>query len=161
MFSGRANKVIDINNFPKLDDIVFHEGNFADRDAIVCYAGGINELRGESVMLEAMKTIDGKMILAGTYDENGTCRTKGANVEYIGWQSLDGINLLYGRAVLGLVLLLTNPNYIWSRPIKMYEYMAAGLSFVCSDFHLGKRLQKSLVQEFAFLLMIWTRFEGR
>lgn len=140
LYSGRAKKTIDINNFPKLDDIVFHDGLFAEREAIVCYAGGINELRGESVMIEAMKTIDGKLILAGTYDKNGVCRTKSDNVEYIGWQSRDGINELYGKSVLGLVLLLPNPNYVWSRPIKMYEYMAAGLPFVCSDFPLWKEV---------------------
>lgn len=138
LFSRRAKRVIDVNNFPKLDDIIFHEKNFRDREAIVCYAGGINKLRGESIMLDVMRDIKGKLVMAGAYDKEGLYREKGKNVEYLGILDRAGVNNVYGRAVLGLVLLLPNPNYVWSRPIKMYEYMAAGLPFVCSDFPLWK-----------------------
>lgn len=67
-FMNRCNKVVTVNNYPKLDDIVFHETPFTDRDAIVCYAGGIDELRGESIMIEAMKDVDGQLIIAGNHD---------------------------------------------------------------------------------------------
>ena len=42
-FAGRAKKVVVVNNYPKLDDIVFQEVPFKDRDRIVCYAGGLDE----------------------------------------------------------------------------------------------------------------------
>ena len=66
-FEGRANKIVVINNYPKLDDIRFHTSSFDDRDLVVCYAGGIDELRGESVMIEAMKSVNGKLIIAGEH----------------------------------------------------------------------------------------------
>ena len=64
-FKDRACKVVVINNYPKLDDIVFHDTPFEQREAIICYAGGIDEIRGETVMIEAMKDLDGTLVLAG------------------------------------------------------------------------------------------------
>ena len=66
-FRGRARKVTVVNNYPKLNDIVFHTKPFSERDHIVCYAGGINELRGEEIMIKAMKDADGVLIIAGEH----------------------------------------------------------------------------------------------
>lgn len=140
LFEGRARKIMDINNFPKLDDIVFHEKDFNERENIVCYAGGINELRGEKIMLDSMRDMDCKLIMAGDYNENEVFLNKPNNVTYLGRINRAEINELYGKAIAGLVLLMPNPNYYWSRPIKMYEYMAAGLPFICSDFPLWKKV---------------------
>ena len=67
-FKGRCKKVVVINNYPKLDDIRFHETPFSEREPIVCYAGGIDELRGERIMIEAMKNVDGQLIIAGDHE---------------------------------------------------------------------------------------------
>ncbi len=66
-FSDRCKNVVIVNNYPKLDDIDFHNTPFTERDRIICYAGGIDEIRGERVMIEATKDIDGKMIIAGDH----------------------------------------------------------------------------------------------
>lgn len=134
-FEGRARKVVTVNNYPRLDDIVFHDTPFEDRDRIICYAGGIDEMRGETVMAEAMRDVDGVLVLAGEH-ERKECR----NVKYIGRIDRGGINELYGRSIAGLVLLLPTNNYINSLPIKMFEYMAAGLPFIASDFPLWKEI---------------------
>ena len=135
-FRGRARKIAVVNNFPKLDDIVFQDGPFEDRDRIVCYAGGINELRGEKVMLAAMKNVKGTLLIAGEHqkellDLNADSESM---VEYLGKLDRAGINDLYAKAVVGLCLLQPANNYFDAQPIKMYEYMAAGIPFVCSDF---------------------------
>ena len=129
-FMNRCNKVVTVNNYPKLDDIVFHETPFTDRDAIVCYAGGIDELRGESIMIEAMKDVEGQLIIAGNHD----VMEIGGGIRYIGKQNRKGINDLYGKAIVGLCILKPIENYYHSKPIKVYEYMAAGLPYICSDF---------------------------
>lgn len=64
-FKNRASNIVVINNYPKLGDIEFQDTPFSERKAVVCYAGGINEIRGEKVMVEAMKDVDGLLILAG------------------------------------------------------------------------------------------------
>lgn len=140
LFSGRAKKTIDINNFPKLDDIVFHEAPFDEREKVICFAGGINELRGESVMLQAMKNVYGKLVLAGPYDENGVYRLKGDNVSYLGKINRKSVNELYGKSRIGIVLYQPAENHFASQPIKMFEYMAAGLPIVASDFNHWKKI---------------------
>ncbi len=67
-FMGRCKKVVVVNNYPKLDDIRFHDTPFSEREPIVCYAGGINELRGEKIMVEALKDADAKLIIAGNHE---------------------------------------------------------------------------------------------
>ena len=67
-FKDRCKTVVVVNNYPKLDDIVFHETPFSEREAIVCYAGGIDELRGENIMIEAMKDANGQLIIAGDHE---------------------------------------------------------------------------------------------
>ncbi len=128
-FTGRARRVIVVNNYPKLDDIVFHDAPFDTKEAVVCYAGGIDENRGELIMQNAMKKVKGELIIAGNHPEE-----KKGNVSYIGRLDRDGVNELYGRSVAGLCILKPIENYYYSQPIKMYEYMAAGIPFVCSDF---------------------------
>lgn len=67
VFSSRAKKVVNINNYPKLDDIQFQEKPFMERERIVCYAGGLDELRGESIMVEAMSSGDDILMIAGDH----------------------------------------------------------------------------------------------
>ncbi len=134
-FKERAHKIIIINNYPKLEDIVFHNTSFERREAIICYAGGLSEIRGEQVMIEAMKGVDATLILAGEH-----AKEKQGNVSYLGNVGRETINELYGKAVAGLVLLLPTASYIYSLPIKMFEYMASGIPFVASDFPLWDRI---------------------
>ena len=137
-FEGRAKKIEVVNNYPKLDDILFHDTPFADRKPIVCYAGSISEQRGERVMIEAVQDLDATLILAGEHKKLETER-----VTYLGELDREQINELYGRSVVGMVTLLPTACYIYSLPVKMFEYMAAGLPFVASDFPLWK----SIVEE--------------
>lgn len=134
-FEGRAKKIVIVNNYPRLDDITFHTTPFQERDPIICYAGGISEIRGEQIMIEAMKDLDAILILAGEHEKMDSGRVK-----YLGYIDRNGINRLYGQAVAGLILLLPTSNYVNSLPIKMFEYMAAGLPVIASDFPLWKKI---------------------
>lgn len=141
-FSKRAKRTEVINNYPMLDDIQFHPEPFAEREALVCYVGGVSEARGEGIMLEAMKRADGKLIIAGKH-EKGTIEDRGI-VEYIGQIDRKAVNLVYGQAVAGLVVLKSCKNYVNSQPVKMYEYMAAGLPVIYSDFPVWKRIMEPI-----------------
>lgn len=136
-FEGRAKRSVAVSNFPMLDDIVFHEKDFSRCDPIVCYAGGITELRGESIMRNAMQSVEADLLLAGDHEiediPNGT-----HSIRYLGKLDRAGVNELYGKSVIGLCLLTPAHNYVNSQPVKMFEYMAAGLPFVCSDFPLWR-----------------------
>ena len=133
-FNGRCSEVVVINNYPKLDDIVFHDTPFEHREPIICYAGGISEIRGGKVMVDAITGVNGKILLAGPYDEKYFAEAKHDNVEYLGRITRSEVNNLYGKSRAGIVLYQPAENHYASQPIKMFEYMAAGLPFVASDF---------------------------
>ena len=131
-FRTRAKRVVNVNNFPSLDDIVFHDTDFREREPIVCYVGGVSKIRGVYEMVEAMEGVDGKMIIAGPLEPGLDDLTR-SNVETVGLLRRGGVNELLGRSVAGLVLYLPIPNRKGSQPNKLFEYMAAGLPVICSD----------------------------
>lgn len=141
-FEGRAKKVVVINNYPRLDDIVFQTKPFEERPADVCYAGGLDAIRGGKVMVEAIEDLqDMELVLAGPCDENiKGIISQGKNVKYMGQVNRKRINDMYGDSIAGLVLLHPLERYKVSKPVKMYEYMAAGLPFICSDFPSWRKL---------------------
>lgn len=139
-FNGRAKRIAVVNNYPRLDDIMFHDTPLAEREPIACYAGGINDLRGEDIMLEAMRAVEGVLVLAGVHEKKSISLEHGGEIRYIGHVDREGINALYGRSVVGLCILKPIENYFYSQPIKVYEYMAAGLPYICSDFPGWRRL---------------------
>ena len=128
-FNGRVRKVAVVNNYPKFDDVLFQTKSFLEREKQVCYVGSISEVRGDSIMREAMKKVDAELIVAGSHD----IETIG-NVRYVGKLDRAEVNKVYGESMVGLCILKPIENYYYSQPIKMYEYMVAGLPFVCSDF---------------------------
>jgi glycosyltransferase involved in cell wall biosynthesis len=52
----------------------------------------------------------------------------------LGWQSREQVMSALRRARAGLVVLHPAPNHMESLPIKLFEYMGAGLPVVASDF---------------------------
>ena len=138
IFEGRAASVVYVDNFPDLEDIRFHDGDFREREPIVCYVGGITRIRGIAEMAKAMEGVDGKLIAAGSADA-GLEKFSHGNVELIGKINRDEVNELYGKSVAGLCILHPVENYIEAHPIKVFEYMAAGLPVICSDFPVLKK----------------------
>lgn len=132
-FAYRAKRIEVINNFPVFDDIQYHDTPFSEREAIICYVGRIDESRGEKIMVEAMKKVDGTLLIAGDHE---ILTVPEFGIEYLGKIDRTGVNLLYGKSIVGLCILKPTQNYYYSQPIKMFEYMAAGIPFICSNFPL-------------------------
>lgn len=61
-------------------------------------------------------------------------------VKFIGKVDRKGVNELYGKARVGIVIYQPAKNHIDAQPIKMFEFMAAGLPVVASDFPLWKEI---------------------
>lgn len=58
----------------------------------------------------------------------------------LGWLSRSEISKLLGRSRIGLVLLHPTTTFIDSLPIKMFEYMCAGLPVIASNFPLWRKI---------------------
>lgn len=98
-------------------------------------------------MVKAMAALpmdfDARLAVAGVFSppqlETDTSSDEGwYRVDYLGWQDRKDITLLLGRARVGLVVLHPIPNYLLSYPVKLFEYMAAGLPVIASDFPLWR-----------------------
>lgn len=136
-----------VKNYPKADDIYCSNDDLKERKNIYCYSGGITEDRGVSLLVKNSNVIKGKFLLAGNMEKayQDTLAEKYAdmwkrNVEYKGYLTRVQVNELYSQSVVGMCTLQYQPNYINALPIKMFEYMAAGIPVVCSNFSLWKEI---------------------
>ena len=61
-------------------------------------------------------------------------------IEYVGRISRKEVNELYGNSRIGILLYQPAENHFKSQPIKLFEYMAAGLPVIASNFELWKEI---------------------
>ena len=61
-------------------------------------------------------------------------------VKFIGKINRKKVNELYGSARAGICIYQPAENHYEAQPIKMFEFMAAGLPVIVSDFPLWKKI---------------------
>ena len=61
-------------------------------------------------------------------------------VDELGWLDRVGVKTVLDRSVAGLVTLHPVINYIDALPVKMFEYMAAGVPVIASHFPLWREI---------------------
>jgi glycosyltransferase involved in cell wall biosynthesis len=136
----------DVNNYPLLDEFADADPTALKRNE-VCYVGGIAGIRGIREMVRALETCRSNAVLnlIGGFSEPATeLEVKG----YPGWERVRhqgvvgraGVAAALSISVAGLVTLHPTPNYLDSLPIKMFEYMAAGIPVVASNFPLWRSI---------------------
>ncbi|MDJ1158994.1 glycosyltransferase family 4 protein [Chelatococcus sp. SYSU_G07232] len=117
---------------------------FAEREA-VAYVGGIAIDRGICEIVRAAARAGCRLKLAGRFGfpqerETVTALPEWRFVEDFGFVGRREIGEILGSAFAGLVVLHPEPNFVNSLPIKMFEYMAAGLPVIVSDFPLWRAI---------------------
>lgn len=145
LFERSAARVAVIHNYPRLDELAAAPSSLAPalpRDT-VCYVGAINEMRGIRHIIEALEIAPVRLLLAGAFDPP---ELRAQLQAYRGWRQVEEcgfvdrrqVGEIMARSVCGLVTLKPEPNFINSLPIKLFEYMSAGLPVVASDFPLWR-----------------------
>ncbi|ABM38418.1 glycosyltransferase family 4 protein [Polaromonas naphthalenivorans] len=139
-------RTVDINNFPVLGE-VDAAIPWNSKQAEVCYVGGIASNRGIHEVIMAMGQLPStvRLNLAGCFSETA--------VELLtktmpGWQRVNelgfvdrlGVREVLRRSVAGLVTLRPMINYLDALPVKMFEYMAAGIPPIASNFPLWREI---------------------
>lgn len=139
-----ADRTAVVRNYPRLGEFPEVESRpYASRRSIVAYLGGLSEIRGTREMVKAIGRVDGalgaELWLAGRFDpprlEASLASEPGwARTVRLGWQTRGQIVTILREARMGLLVLHPAPNHLDSLPIKLFEYMGAGLPVVASDF---------------------------
>jgi glycosyltransferase involved in cell wall biosynthesis len=134
-----------ICNYPILSENEFIP-NWSERLDEVCYVGGISEIRGIKEIIRVLgKSESYRLNLAGAFSpinlREDIIKEKGWSFvnEYGVVNRTQIINIL-NKSKIGLVTLHPRDNYLDSLPIKMFEYMYAGIPVIASDFPLWKKI---------------------
>lgn len=142
-----ANKTYLVQNYPIIDEFASSKGDYQRRKPIVSYIGGISVLRGAKEMAKAItkitESIGSELHLAGHIqpeilsDELIMIAGKRRLVMH-GWVSRGMVSNVLNASRVGLVVLHPLENYLESYPVKLFEYMAAAIPVVASNFPLWK-----------------------
>ncbi len=146
-------KTVLVQNFPiveRTDDVKSLPNS--ERLPLIAYVGGISLIRGVRQIMEAMALLKdpcARLALAGKFlppqIEEEVRRMPGwGRVEFFGWLSRKDVTSLLAQVRVGLVLFHPLPDHIEAQPNKLYEYMAAGVPIIASDFPLWRKMYEPI-----------------
>lgn len=137
-----------VRNFPILGELASQaQTGYRDRAFAAVYVGGITASRGAKEMVQAAALLpesrSPSLVLAGETDDQGLCTELQTlpgweRVRALGWVDRQGVARALSEARVGLVALHPTRAYQEAYPVKLFEYMAAGLPVVASDFPLWR-----------------------
>ncbi len=144
-------KTVIVRNFPMLSEMLPRalQVPYPERSPIVAYVGSLTTIRGAHEMVRAMGVLrpgDSTQLWLAARTEPPELEAALAvhpgwdHVTTTGWLDRAAVADLLGRARVGIVTFLPAPNHLSAYPTKLFEYMAAGLPVVASDFPVWREL---------------------
>lgn len=150
-FSYHHGKSVSVRNFPILS--YFPSANKNNKESqnsrvfTLVYIGGLSKTRGVFEMVQSLQYITEpiKLTLCGQFYpgnfETTISKLKGFDrTEYLGWVEHKKVSQLLSECDVGMVCLHPIPNYLTALPVKLFEYMAAGLPVIASNFQLLREI---------------------
>lgn len=146
-FSKINSNSVDVNNFPLLGELS-NTRKWAEKQNEVAYVGGIAKIRGVEEIVDALNYTTGvRLNLAGNFnDQVLEARVKNhagwSKVYEHGFSNRQRVQEILARSKAGLVTLYPVINYLDALPVKMFEYMAAGIPVIASNFPVWESIIK-------------------
>lgn len=135
-FRSLGLEVVQVANYPVRASLPALY-NMAMREPRAVYTGGLSAFRGLPQMLEAARLTGIGLDLAGPLgDEARVLVSKGLpeNIRYHGYLTHAETMAIQSRGMVGMSLLMPTKQYVNAIPTKVFEFLAAGLIVICSDF---------------------------
>jgi glycosyltransferase involved in cell wall biosynthesis len=146
-----ARKTVLVRNFPLLEELQTPAPiRMRDRPLEFTYVGFISEVRNIYAMIEAVTRVQppAHLRLAGSFaaeemERRARAMPEWSAVRFEGWTSREGVASILADGRAGLVILKPIEHEMVSLPIKLFEYMAAGLPVIFSDFPVWREIVES------------------
>ena len=137
-----ARSTVLVQNHPLIGELhIADPVPMRDRPLELAYIGGLSPGRGLSQLLDAIQRVPQptKIAFAGWFSNDRDSEVAHSHpgwsrVRDLGMRSRSEVAELLGKTRAGLVLFQPLPNNIAGRPMKLFEYMSAGLPVIASDF---------------------------
>lgn len=135
--------IIILNNFPIVEEFNHTTTNKKNQ---ISYAGIITRERGIKNIIEALNSVEdiqfnlaGKFLDKKLYKE--VTRMSGwAKTNYVGYLERDPMSKMLSESIAGILLFLPYSFQKSALPNKLFEYMAANIPVICSDFPHWKKI---------------------
>ncbi|MDJ0772105.1 MAG: glycosyltransferase family 4 protein [Mastigocoleus sp. MO_167.B18] len=148
-------KTFVVYNFPLTEEFqdFNHNISYCERPNNIAYVGGITKIRAIREMVCAMEllapSLRTKLMLIGEFSspelQTEVEQLLGwEKVKFFGWQSRSDVVQYLAKARLGLVIFHPERDHLEALPNKLFEYMAAGLPVIASDFPLWREIVQQI-----------------
>ena len=142
-FERLNSRSVAVRNYPLVEELRFEERTQTMRQA-VCYIGSMSVARGIIEICDAinLSRSGARLLLAGDLSPDEALRSSvlsaaaAGRIEALGFLDRAGVRGVLQRSVAGLVTLHPTASYVDSLPIKLFEYMSAGIPVIASNFPL-------------------------
>jgi glycosyltransferase involved in cell wall biosynthesis len=151
-----TSKTSVVQNFPLLSEFTRATPNaYQSRPEAVIYAGMMSLDRCTLEIIESINIVNGSrnatsatLVLAGNIVPPLTKRQMEElpgweYTQFLGWRERSTVAELLGRARIGLVVMQSLEHIMEAQPTKLFEYMAAGIPVVASDFPVWRGFVES------------------
>lgn len=143
-------KTVTIYNYPYPEELIAENPPaWESRDLSVTYVGTITPQRGIAQMVESMgllpDSLAAKLEIAGDVVPDEVKNLPGwSRVHFHGALDQPSTYRLLRKARAGLICMHPIPTFLDCMPVKIFEYMGAGLPVIASDFPLWREMLKGV-----------------
>jgi glycosyltransferase involved in cell wall biosynthesis len=144
--SSTSSRLAVVRNYPMLAEFPsLQDGGLRER--AICYVGAITSARGIIQLVQALEltSTQPRLLLAGRFSDSGLRDRVRALpgwrlVEELGQIDRAAVLRVFDRSRIGMVCIHPEPNHLEALPTKLFEYMAAGLPVIASNFPLWRTI---------------------